>query len=340
MRQVVITKVGSPDVLRVVDGPLPEPGPGMVRIKVEAIGVNFADVVGRQGLYPDAPKPPYVPGYEVAGTVDAVGASVDSARTGEPVMALTRFGGYSEFVCVPEIQAIHRPAKMSVEQAASFLVSYLTAYASLVVMAGIKPHDHVLIQAAAGGVGLAAIDICKVYGATIYGTASPAKHDFLRGRGVHHPIDYRHRDFEQEVKRLTDGRGVQIALDAIGGRSWAKSYRALAPAGRLIINGVTSLTPRPRRSLRAALRLLITTPWLRFNPIALANDNKGVAGINLGRLWGEEDMLREWVAQLLAWYDVGRVAPHVDCTFPLDRAADAHRRLHERCNTGKLVLVP
>lgn len=340
MRQVVITKAGSPDVLRVIDVPLPEPGPGSVRIKTEAIGVNFADLVGRLGLYPDAPRPPYVPGYEVAGIIDAVGGSVDAARLGQPVIALTRFNGYGEAVCVPEAQAIPRPAKMPVEQAGGFLVSYLTAYASLVVMAGIKPHDHVLIHAAAGGVGLAAVDLCKVYGATIYGTASPAKHDFLRERGVHFPIDYRHQDFEQEVKRLSNGCGVQIALDAIGGRSWIKSYRALSPAGRLVINGVTSMTPRARRSLLALLRMALTTPWLRFNPVALANDNKGVVGVNLGRLWDETALLREWVTQLLAWYDTGRIDIHVDRTFPLAEAAAAHRTLHERRNTGKVVLIP
>ncbi|HML23201.1 MAG TPA: medium chain dehydrogenase/reductase family protein [Aggregatilinea sp.] len=340
MRQVVITKAGSPDVLRVVDVPLPEPGPGSVRIKTESIGVNFADLVGRLGLYPDAPKPPYVPGYEVAGRIDAVGSGVDASRLGEPVIALTRFNGYADAVCVPEAQAIPRPAKMSVEQAGGFLVSYLTAYASLVVMAGIKPHDRVLIHAAAGGVGLAAIDLCKVYGATIYGTASPAKHDFLRARGVQFPIDYRSKDFETEVKRLTDGRGVQIALDAIGGKSWTKSYRSLSSTGRLVINGVTSLTPRSRRSPRALLRMAFTTPWLRFNPIALANDNKGVVGVNLGRLWDETAMLREWVTQLFAWYDTGRIDIHIDRTFPLADAAAAHRYLHERRNTGKVVLVP
>ncbi len=340
MRQVVITKAGSPDVLRVVDVPLPEPDPGSVRIRSEAIGVNFADLVGRLGLYPDSPKIPYVPGYEVAGTIDAVGSGVDAARVGEPVITLTRFNGYSEALCVPEAQAIPRPAKMPVEQAGGFLVSYLTAYASLVVMAGIKPHDHVLIHAAAGGVGLAAIDLCKVYGATIYGTASPAKHDFLRERGVHFPIDYRHQDFEKEVKRLTNGRGVQIALDAIGGKSWTKSYRALSPTGRLVVNGVTSMTPRARRSIWALLRMALTTPWLRFNPVALANDNKGVAGVNLGHLWDDTALLREWVTQLLAWYDTGRIDIHIDRTFPLSDAASAHRYLHERRNTGKVVLVP
>ncbi len=340
MRQVLITKAGPPDVLRVIEVPLPQPKPGEVRIAVEAIGVNFADLVGRLGLYPDAPKPPYVPGYEVTGTIDAVGDGVDEARCGEPVIALTRFGGYSEAVCVPEKHAIRRPPQMTREQAASFLVSYLTAYAALVVMAGIKPHEHVLIQAAAGGVGLAAIDICRVYGATIYGTASPGKHDFLRARGVHHPIDYRHQDFEREVKRLTGGRGVQIALDAIGGRSWAKSYRALSPAGRLVIGGVTSLTPRARRSIRALARFVLATPWLRFNPVVLANDTKGVLGINLGRLWDEEAMLREWIAQLMAWYDAGRLTLHVDRTFPLAEAAEAHRTLHARQNIGKVVLIP
>jgi len=340
MRQVWITKSGSPEVLQLRETPTPTPAPGQVRINVGAIGVNFADIMGRLGLYADAPKPPYVPGYEVAGTVDAVGEGVEETRLGQNVVALVRFGGYSDTICVPAEQTFPCPANVPVDQAAGFPVAFLTAYAALIAMAGIKPGEHVLIHAAAGGLGLAAVDICKIFDATIYGTASPGKHAFLRERGVHHPIDYRHQDFEQEIKRLTNGRGVQIVLDSIGGRSWLKSYRSLSTMGRLVISGASAMAPGQRRSVWAMIKMGLTIPWFKFNPPTLANDNKGVMGINLGRLWGDQDRVRQWAEQLLTWYAAGRLSVHVDRVFRLDEAADAHRHIQARRNIGKVILIP
>ena len=199
MRQVLITRAGPPEVLRLTDGPNPTPKPGEVRVRVAAIGVNFADVVGRLGMYADGPKIPYVPGYEVAGQVDGIGAGVDAALMGQDVIAMTQFGGYADQLCVPAAQVFARPARMPVEVAAAFPVAYLTAYEALVMLGGIREGDHVLIHAAAGGVGLAAVNIARMHGATIYGTASPHKHAFLRECGVQHPIDYRGQDFAREV---------------------------------------------------------------------------------------------------------------------------------------------
>ncbi len=340
MRQIVITKPGGPDVLQLREVPTLEPLAGQVRIAVEAIGVNFADVMGRLGIYPDAPRGPFVPGYEVAGRIEAVGPGVDESRIGEDVLALTKFGGYSDHLVVPAGQAIPRPASMTVEQAAAFPVAHITAYAALVAMGGIKPGEHVLIHAAAGGLGLAAVSIARIFDATIYGTASASKHDFLRDQGVQHPIDYRHQDFEREVKRLTDGRGVQIAVDSIGGRSWLKSYRALSAGGRLVICGVSSMAPSQRRSIPALVKFALSVPWLRFNPVNFANDNKGVLGINLGRLWGELPLLRGWMEVLLGWWEAGQLSVRIDCEFPLAEAAAAHRYLQDRRNIGKVILKP
>lgn len=340
MRQVIITKAGSPEVMRVVDAPTPEPKRGEVRIRVAAAGVNFADVMGRLGIYPDAPKIPYVPGYEIAGTVDALGEGVDTVRIGDEVIALVRFNGYSEVICTPAEQTFPKPAGLSMEQAAGFPVGYLTAYGALVALAGIKPGERVLIHSAAGGVGLSAVKIASIFGATIYGTASPSKHDFLRTWGVHHPIDYRSRNFEKEIKRLTDGHGVQIALDSIGGRSWLKSYRCLSPMGRLVIHGVSAMAPRPGRSLWGVVKTLAGTPWLNFNPIFLANANKGVLGLNLGHLWDHQEIVRGWADQLLAWTGQGLLDVHVDRVFKLEEAAQAHRALQERTCKGKVILVP
>lgn len=340
MRQVWITKAGPPEVLQVRDAPEPQPGPGEVRIAVEAIGVNFADIMGRLGLYPDAPRIPYIPGYEIAGRIDAVGAGVEPSRVGEPVLALMRFGGYAEQVCVPASYTLPRPANMTAEEGAAFPVAAITAYASLVEMARIRPGDHVLIHAAAGGLGLMAIALARIFDATVYGTASASKHAFLSERGVHHPIDYRSRDFEREIMRLTDGKGVHIVLDTIGGHSWMKSYRVLAPRGRLIVCGVSSMVSSLRRSPWAVIRFALGVPWLALNPVRLANDNRGVMGVNMGRLWDQIALLRAWAEAVLGYYAEGRMPVHIHGEFPLEQAADAHRVIQKRGTIGKVILKP
>ncbi|MBN1681191.1 MAG: zinc-binding dehydrogenase [Anaerolineae bacterium] len=340
MRQVLITRAGPPDVLRITDGPDPEPKSGEVRIRVAAIGINFADIMGRLGIYPDAPKIPYVPGYEVAGVIDAVGPGGDPALVGTDVFALTAFGGYRDVLCVPAAQAVPRPANMTVEQASGFSLVHLTAYAALVALARVRPGDRVLIHAAAGGVGLAAVDICRIFHATVYGTASAHKHDFLRDCGVQFPIDYHTQNVAHTIQHLTGGRGVDVALDPLGGRSWRKSYRMLAPAGRMVVYGISNMAPGPKRSPWAVLRTLAGIPWLRFNPVALTSDNKGVMGLNMAYLQRDPALLRGWLDQLLAWYGEGRLRVHVDRVFVMDEVADAHRYIQERRNIGKVILKP
>jgi len=315
--------------------------PGQVRIRVEVAGVNFADVLARLGLYRDAPRLPAVVGYEVAGAIDAVGEGVDPARTGQAVIAITQFGGYSDVVCVDTVQVFERPAGMTAPQGAALLVNYLTAYQCLVVTGSVRSGDLVLVHNAGGGTGLAAIDICKLRGATIIGTASAGKHAFLRERGVYELIDYRAQDFEAEVKRLTNGRGVQIALDPLGPSSWRKSYRSLSPTGRLVLYGVSEIAAGKKVSaLAGTMRLGWRMPWLDFNPVRLINDNKAVVGINLGHLWAAREMVRGWGNTLIEWYNQGHLCPQVDSTFDFAHAADAHHRLQDRRNIGKVALTP
>ncbi len=242
MKQVVIVGHGGPEKLQLRESPDPEPRQGEVRIRVRASGINFADILAREGLYPDAPRPPAVVGYEVSGSVDKVGGGVDDALIGTDVVALTRFGGYSDVVTVPAKQVFEKPAMLSHEQAATIPVSYLTAWQLLVVMGSLKPGETVLIHNAGGGVGLAAIDVATHVGATIFGTASAGKHPFLTERGVHETIDYRTTDWPSEVDRLTGGKGVSLVIDPFGGRHWKKSYRALRSGGRLGMFGVSAAT--------------------------------------------------------------------------------------------------
>jgi NADPH:quinone reductase-like Zn-dependent oxidoreductase len=295
--------------------------------------------MARLGLYADAPKLPAVVGYEIAGDIDAVGDGV-GRNLGEKVLAMTRFGGYSDVVCVPEDQAVPLPEGMSYEQGAAIPVNYLTAYQMLIQMGSLKSGERVLVHSAAGGVGLAAIDLCRIHGAEVLGTASPSKHDLLRQRGVTHAIDYRRQDYEAEVKRITGGRGVHIVLDAMGGEHWKKGYRCLAPTGRLVMFGFSSAAPGKSRSLLALGKALLRSPMFSLNPPRLINDNKALIGVNLGHLWEESDMLLGWLQQLLAWYREGKIEPTVGERFAFTEAAAAHHYIQDRKNIGKVVLLP
>src|SRR5688572_6612088 len=227
MRQIVTTGTGDINVLKVQDKPDPVAGDGEVLVRVRAAGLNFADILSRQGLYPDSPPKPCVMGYEISGVVEAAGKGVNRDVEGKSVVALTRFGGQSEMVVVKASQTFEKPEKLTFDQAAAIPVSYLTAYALLVVMGSLHVGESVLIHNAGGGVGLAALDIAKKIGAETYGTASPSKHKVLTERGLDHPIDYRSQDWLPVLQELTKGRGVDLVIDPIGGVHWKKSYAAL-----------------------------------------------------------------------------------------------------------------
>jgi len=335
--QAVIPRYGEPDVFEMRTAPDPAPGEGEIRIRVRAAGVNFADVLARLGLYPDAPKPPMVVGYEVVGYVDAIGRTVTGFSEGDRVFALTRFGGYADAVVVPGGQAFHVPESLSDAEAAAVPVAYLTAALALYRMAALNVGETVLIHNAGGAVGIAATQLARLRRATVIGTASAIKHDALRTFGVDHAIDYRTADVASEILRITHGRGVDVILDPIGGRSFTASYRLLAPLGRLVIFGLSSAAPGERRSWWHAFRAWAATP--RFNPMSLINRNRGVFGLHLGHLWDERARLASLVDLLVSEISAGRITPVVARTFALDRVADAHRFIQRRGNVGKVVLT-
>jgi NADPH:quinone reductase-like Zn-dependent oxidoreductase len=340
MRQVWIPRSGPPEVLELREAPDPEPRAGELRIRVAASGVNFADVMGRMGMYPDLPPLPVVVGYEVAGRVDAVGAGVDAAWIGRDVLALTRFGGYSDVLCAPERQVAERPPGMSAEEGAALPVNYLTAYQLVCVMGGLHAGETLLVHSAGGGVGIAAIQLALHLGAHVIGTASAAKHDYLKGLGVAHCIDYTREDFERRVREITGGRGVELVIDAVGGASFKRSYRSLAATGRLGMFGMSAAATGKQRSLRSLLAAAASMPWLQFTPLALMNQNKGVFGVNLGHLWGEIERVRGWLDALLGLYGEGVVKPVVAERFALADTARAHHYIQDRRNVGKVLLVP
>jgi NADPH:quinone reductase-like Zn-dependent oxidoreductase len=340
MRQIWIPKAGPPEILEVREARDPLPGRGELRIRVEAAGVNFADVLARMGMYPDLPSMPIVIGYEIAGRVDAVGDDTGSDWKGRDVLALCRFGGYSDVICVPEFQVHARPEGMSALEAAALPVNYLTAHQLIEVMGALREGDTVLIHSAGGGVGIAAIQLARRIGAQTIGTASAGKHEALRSLGLDHAIDYRSEDFEKRVQEITRGRGVELALDAVGGRSFVKSYRSLAPTGRLGMFGMSSMATAKKRRVWSLLKVALTTPWFRFTPVALMNANKAVFGVNLGHLWEEADRVNGWMETLLSYAREGAIRPVVAASFPFDRAAEAHHYIQDRKNTGKVLLTP
>ncbi len=326
MRAVVLTKHGDPSVLQVQERPSPALEPGQVRIKVHAAGVNFADTMARVGLYPDAPKPPCVVGYEVAGEI------VEGANTGARVIAGTRFGGYADEVVVKEQDTFPLPDGLSFEQGAAIPVNYVTAYAGLLRYGNLQPGEKVLLHAAAGGVGIAATQIAKHMGAEIWGTASPGKHDAIRGFGVDHAVDYTRKGWERDVPK------VDLIMDAIGGPSFRRSYDLLNPGGRLIAFGASSVMDGEKRNLVAAAKSAVRMP--RFNLIKQMTESKAVIGLNALTLWDHAGTLGPWMASLQDLLDAGVIAPVVSDAVPFDNAGEAHRIIAERRNVGKVVLVP
>jgi NADPH:quinone reductase-like Zn-dependent oxidoreductase len=333
MRAVVITRHGPPEVLQVQERPDPSPRAGEVLIDVRAAGINFADLMARIGLYPDAPKPPCVVGYEVAGTIAALGDGVDgSLQAGQRVTAPVRFGGYAERALAKADGVVPLPEGFSFEEGAAIPIAYATAWEALIRAANLQPGERVLIHAAAGSVGIAATQIAKRAGAEIWGTASPAKHGAITGFGVDHPIDYTRPGWERGVSKL------DVVMDALGGASFRRSYRLLRAGGRLVCYGASGVVSGERRDLVAAARTALRMP--RFNLIKQMSDSKTVIGLNVLTLWDELQSASRWTKPLTEMLAEGAIRPVVAEAFPYDRAADAHRFISERRNVGKVVIVP
>ncbi len=332
MREVVITKHGGPGVFEVRERPDPPLGAGQVRIGVAAAGINFADVMARLGLYPDAPKTPCVVGYEVAGTVLERGEGADSVKDGQRVMAGTMFGGYASQVVVSADDVVALPDALSFEQGAAIPVNYATAWAGLIGYGNLQPGERVLVHSAGGGVGIAATQIAKRVPAEVYGTASPGKHAQITEVGVDHAIDYTSAGWERGLPQF------DIILDAIGGASFRRSYNMLAPGGRLVAFGASTLVSGERRNLVHAARGALRMP--RFNMIKQMSESKAVIGLNMLTLWKARGTLSPWIEPLGAMLGDGTVKPLVAGAFSFGEAGAAQTMITERRNVGKVVLVP
>jgi NADPH:quinone reductase-like Zn-dependent oxidoreductase len=339
---MVVRRYGPPEVFESQQVPDLQPKPGEVLIRVKAIGVNFADLLQRMGVYPGVPKPPFVPGMEIAGVVERTaegGRPSDGPplRPGEAVAALSGLNAYAEWVAVPAHQAYRLPAGMPFDDAAAMPVNYLTAYHSIVTMGNLQPGDRILIHGAAGGVGTAAVQVAKARGLVTFGTAGGAKQEYLRKMGVDHPIDHGKTDFVQAVRKFAPD-GIEMAMDPIGGRSFARSRHCLGPTGRLVIFGFSAAVGSDgKRSWRKSLAALAQTPF--FHPLKLMGENIAVIGVSLGTLHSRGALLQRELEEIFRLYAAGKIKPVIGKAFPLAQAAAAHQHVQERKNLGKVILT-
>ena len=345
MRRVVFPSYGEADVLRTETIPRREPGPGELAIDVAFAGVNYADVLARRGFYKWAPPLPTCVGFEVSGIVRAVGPTSENANdskalaVGDRVMAVTRFGGYADELVLEASRTYRVPDGMSLEDAAAIPAVYLTAWHALAEVARVRAKESVLIQAVAGGVGIAALQLAKHWGLETYGTASTDdKLDLARSMGLDHGIAYTREDFEARVQALTNGHGVDVVLDSLGGEALKKGYRCLARGGRIVTIGAAQVAPDKRSVLGLAKAGVALVRGGIFHPFALIEDNRSISGVQILLWWDDVLHLRRGMAVLLDLHRAGVVRPVIDSIVPLSDARLAHEKLESRRSKGKLLL--
>ncbi|XP_017284955.1 synaptic vesicle membrane protein VAT-1 homolog [Kryptolebias marmoratus] len=337
-RALVLTGYGGYDKVKLqVKKGKPALKAGEVLVRVKACGLNFADLMARQGLYERLPSPPVTPGMECSGVVEAVGEEVTDRKVGDKVMALSRFGMWQEVAVVPANHTFLIPEGMSFEEAAAFPVNYITAYMMLFDFGNLRPNQSVLIHAAAGGVGIAATQLCKtVKDVTVFGTASASKHETISQGGVTHAIDYRTKDYVEEVRKISP-KGLDIILDPLGGSDTHKAYNLLKPMGKLITYGAANMLAGQRKNL-----LAMAKNWYHqfsIHTLSLIQGNKSVCGFHLGYLDGEIELIAQAMKTILDLYQEGKIKPRIDSTWHLEQVGDAMRKMQERNNIGKVVLT-
>lgn len=334
MQKIQMTEFGGPEVLAVTEAPVPDPGRGQILVKVESAAVNFADVIRRRNSpYPFPTPLPFTPGGEVAGTVDMLGAGVDGPPVGTPVFALVGddgSNGYAQYAVADAAQVIPIPPGLSADEAAGIVVAGATAIITLTEVARLATGETVLVQGAGGGVGLYAVQIAKILGATVIGAASsPDRRAAAGAAGADHVVDYTRGGWSDEIRELTGGHGVDVVLEVGGDTTFAPSVAALAPFGRLVV--VAMAGGRPLTLDPATISRFFYDPA----------PNQSLHAFNVGLWFG----LRPHAAvaalgTLIGHVASGQVKVHVGTVLPLARAADAHQLLEDRAGTGKIILKP
>lgn len=330
---------GPPDVMQFGDLEVEAPGHAEVTVRVRAFGLNFADVYARMGLYEAAPPPPFVPGFEYAGTIEKLGPGVTDLAEGDAVFGITRFGAYAELVKVPRGYVRRLPAGATFEEGAALLCVYLTAYHGLHTLGHLRDGQRVLIHAAAGGVGTAAIHLARQKDVTIFATAgSEEKLELVRNLGAHLAINYRKDDFESVIRERTGGEGVDLVLDSVGGSVFRKSYRLLAKMGHLVALGAAVFMPSSSSPRWISLIWhYLTRP--RIDPLAMIGENRTVSGFNLVHLFDMRDYLKLAFDDLESMWREQKIVPVIGRVYSWTHAAEAHEALRSRETTGKVILT-
>jgi NADPH:quinone reductase-like Zn-dependent oxidoreductase len=333
MKSVLISRKGGPEVLQLVDRELPTPGPGEARIQVLATGVAYADVLMRNGLYLGVPRLPYAPGYDIVGVIESLGSNVSQAKVGDAVAALTVTGGYSQYIVLPETELVPVPSGVDPAEAVSLVLNYTTAYQMLHRIGKVKPGSKVLNHGAGGGVGTAALELGRLAGLEMWGTASSGKHDLVRSLGGT-PIDYKSEDFVTVVRRAT-GDGVDLVLDPVGWTYFRRSFLALRPGGKLIGYGVSAAMTH-----RAGL-LIGLGSFALLGLLPLTSRSKSAEWFNVTMLKKKhKDWFHEDLGKLMQLLADGKIHPLVAERLPLKDAARAHQLLESAAVIGKIVLLP
>lgn len=341
-KRKVFHRFGAPEVFQWESFAIPPLQADEILIHVKFIGVNYADIIARRGYYKWAGALPICPGFEVSGEIIARGENV-TLPIGEKVLAVTRFGGYSEAVITEQNRVWRIPASMSLEEAAAIPAVYLTAYHSLMEVLRIRRGEDILIQAVAGGVGIAALQIAKHIGLTVYGTASTEeKLLFARSYGLDFGINYVRDDFEIALRQLTQNRGVKYLLDSLGGNGLRKGIRCLQARGHAVTIGAAGVVPPQGISWQSAKEWKrIVGDFIRggvYYPFYLIERNISISGVQVLLLWDQLEYFRRVMDELIAWHQAGVIKPHVDAILPLAQAAEAHRLVEQRRSKGKILL--
>ncbi len=337
MRRMVVTRNGPPSVIQVQEMPELTPASDEVIIETAFAGVNFADCLMRLGIYRPKPKPPFTPGYELSGIITAIGNQVQNFHIGQRVVAATPNGAQATHVAVRAKRCFSLPEHISLEVAAAVPVTYLTAWHMLIHLGNLQANDTVLIHGVAGGVGTAATQICRMHDVSrVFGTASAKKREVVSEFGVHF-IDRHTDDFVEVVRNNTNGIGADHILDPIGGDNMRRSLSALSDGGRLYAFGLSSAAPTAKFNPLRAFRALRRMPNLK--PTTMMSRNQGVFGVHMGT-FAREEILKSHMEMILSGLDSGDLDPVIDSVIPLDRASEAHQRMHDGLNVGKILLQP
>ncbi len=334
-RCVSITKAGSPSVLKIVEIDDPIPKDGEVCIDVHFAGINFADTLMRLGLYQPRPPFPFTPGYEVSGIISSIGKEVSSLKIGQRVVAAMPTGGQKSKVCVKESRVILLPDEMELDSAAAMPVIYLTAHHMLHYLGEMKKGDSVLIHGGGGGVGTAALQLCRWAGIDkVWATASKSKDDIIKKYGGI-PIDRHNEDFVDIIKSETNGRGVDHILDPIGGDNLRKSMSVLAEGGKLYSYGMSAAAPSSKRSFLKAFLAWRKTP--KIDPLQLMMKNRSIFGVHMGT-WKDESVMVQQLARIIEGIKLGHLEPVIDSVYAAEDVAKAHQHIHDAKNVGKVLL--